>query len=386
MKKIFSRLLPIVLMFTLALTFNAVGYSNKVQAKVKDTKEEKVFIKNRDGSISTNKYVDIHPIPTDFDATKANDEELEYYNLPKRPKDSKQLEIWKKIVSCKWVKPEFIETDIKHNTYNNYASIKENTTTSPAVTIDNDNTVNTTYSNTSNWAGFVNNQPATSASGMWYVPKVSAPSSYRPASGCQWVGVGGYGTQTLVQTGTEGKVSSSGSTSYYLWYELIGTNYQTPYQVKLDNISCNPGDEICCSVDISINGSNMTASFFLENFTTNMSTSFSITVTQFNNVPNSAEWIAEAPLISGITANYPLTSDIGSTVKAVQFENGTYQSSNTGTVYGISDSPNLVNVSLVNGTKVLAKPTDLGRGTKPLWLIFTVDYTNCFDVNWLAYK
>ncbi|NFA44627.1 hypothetical protein EXM65_19275, partial [Clostridium botulinum] len=123
----------------MALTFNFTGYCHKAYAQ--DTPEEKIFIKsnnklNKNQKLNKyniltkdyidltfdNAYVTVRPAPENWDPKKATDEELRYYNYPERPKDKSQLEFWEKCVSCKWIKPELVETNIKHSICQNNIS------------------------------------------------------------------------------------------------------------------------------------------------------------------------------------------------------------------------------------------------------------------------
>jgi len=137
----------------------------------------------------------------------------------------------------------------------------------------------------------------------------------------------------------------------------------------------------------------MTVTFFMSNLTTKKLTSFNATVTQFNNVPNSAEWIAEDPVIINNGVNYiysyPLTTDIKSNENAVRFAGCSYNTSDI--IYdnndiGISNASKLVQFSLANGTKILAQPTLPGTGTWPYTFPFDSSYADSFNVNWRAYK
>lgn len=378
MKKVFlRRFLSMSLILSIALTFNFIGYGNNVQAK--DLGKEKIFIKNRDGSASTDKYVNVSPIPENFDITNATDKELEYYNIPKRPTNSLELAKWKKLYSCKWVKPEIIETTNKHQTFK-YAT---STTTSAEISTNAKSTTYTT-SNSSSWSGYVNKQLANSVLGDWFVPKVSAPSSQIPGYSCQWIGLGGYGSDTLVQDGTEADVNSDGSISYSVWYELLGTDYKSDRQLRLSNIPIEPGDEFDSRVSMSVNGNTMTVNFAIGNDTQNVGTSFSITVDNFTNIPNTSEWISEATAKPDLKS-YPLTTDIGTNANAVAFADGEYTDANN-QEHLIKDATNLVKVPMNKNGKELASPTEIGSGTEGLFLFFWLFYEDSFNINWENYN
>lgn len=387
-KALLKKIFPVTLLLTVALTFCFSGYGSKVQAKTINNK--KVFITNCDSLISTDKYVDVRTIPTNFDATKATDEELEYYNLPKRPKTEKELARWKKRVSCKWIEPELVETNIKHSNNTKFLTndTKITSTTSSEVKM---NTTISGIANDPHWAGYVHMEPSSYVFGEWIVPKVSAPSANWPAYCSQWVGLGGYCSKTLVQTGTASDIDRSGYSSYYPWFELLGTNYETSNEVKIKNLTCKPNDQIDSEVSTSISGNTMTVKFCICNETTNLQTSFAITVTQFNNVPNSAEWISEAPAITfngqPCTYSYPLTTTtFNGSHNTASFTDCAYRSSANSSTMGINESTSLAKYTLTNGSKILAQPGNIGAGSVPFWIIFALDYSSGFDVNWYNYK
>lgn len=97
-----------------------------------------------------------------------------------------------------------------------------------------------------NWAGYANyNQPTggvTKVSGAWVQPAVTCP-----ATGTQyaafWVGIDGYSSATVEQTGTLA-ICHAGVASYYAWWELYPTN---AIQV-ITTMTVSPGDHLSASV------------------------------------------------------------------------------------------------------------------------------------------
>src|SRR5579884_2793996 len=87
----------------------------------------------------------------------------------------------------------------------------------------------------SNWFGY--NQGTleqgsklfNSISGTWTVPTATQHTAGQAESSSDWIGIGGgcvdsgctTTDSTLIQTGTEQDVSSSGTASYSAWYELV---------------------------------------------------------------------------------------------------------------------------------------------------------------------
>jgi len=375
-KKFLHKILSTYLLLTLALTVNFIGYGAAAYANEKNTYGEKVVVKTINGLTTDDSSVYTQIVPENWDPTNATDEELIKYHFPSRPQDKEKLKRWEMLAKCKWVKPELVETNTKRSPIN----FKKTTTTSSAATI------NTISGTTNNWAGFALNQASTCVDGFWSVPTVSADSSHLPAYASQWVGLGGLNTQTLLQCGSADNITSS-SSSYYTWYELLGTNYYTPNEIKVSSVPCKPGDIMYCRVTTSIlSSTNMTTTFDIFNVTQNKYTSFNVNVTSYNNVPNSAEWIAERPKINGTLGNYPVTTDYQTNQRTVRFDICEYQTSSSSNFIGFDDSTsNLYNLSLVNGSDILAT-------TKTPGSLYVEPYDsglindNSFNVDWKAYN
>jgi hypothetical protein len=148
-------------------------------------------------------------------------------------------------------------------------------------------------STSSNWSGYsAINGRYTSVSASWRQPTATCTSATTYSS--FWVGLDGYGSNTVEQTGTSADCSG-GSARYYAWYEMY-----PKFPVNL-SLTVNPGDSISGSVTTDGSG----------RFTltiTNNSNGQSFTTTQ--RLPRaklaSAEAIAEAP--SGSGGVLPLTN------------------------------------------------------------------------------
>ncbi|HTW09911.1 MAG TPA: G1 family glutamic endopeptidase [Acidimicrobiales bacterium] len=92
-----------------------------------------------------------------------------------------------------------------------------------------------------NWSGYVESGPGTTftaVSGAWTVPSLAAGSPTGAAS--TWVGIGGWDTPGLVQTGTEVR-NTSGYDEYLAWYEIVP---QPP--VELGRVA--PGDQMAADI------------------------------------------------------------------------------------------------------------------------------------------
>jgi hypothetical protein len=141
-------------------------------------------------------------------------------------------------------------------------------------------------STSTNWSGYAvtaSKDAVTSVKASWKVPTAICNGS-GPQTGYAafWIGIDGYNSNSVEQTGTDSDCSS-GSPVYYSWYEFYPSpSYETTMSVE-------PGDIISTSVTYS--SSEFTVKI------TNERTGLSFTKTKA--VPSakrsSAEWIAEAP-------------------------------------------------------------------------------------------
>jgi hypothetical protein len=105
----------------------------------------------------------------------------------------------------------------------------------------------------------------------------------------QWVGIGGYGDSTLIQLGAMEIVSTSGSASYLVWYELYPAGAQEiPRGVKPGDIITAP---LQCAAACSPNAE-QTWQLSLSDQTAGWSWTQSF---QYQSSMASAEWITEAP-------------------------------------------------------------------------------------------
>jgi hypothetical protein len=137
-------------------------------------------------------------------------------------------------------------------------------------------------SSSTNWSGYaVLGTAFTSAKASWVVPAAKCPSGTQYAA--FWVGLDGYSSKTVEQTGTDSDCDGA-RPSYYAWYEF----YPQP-SIEIGSLSIKPGDNMSASVTYS--GSEFTVT--ITDQTTGKSFSKSSTVSGAKR--SSAEWIAEAP-------------------------------------------------------------------------------------------
>lgn len=137
-----------------------------------------------------------------------------------------------------------------------------------------------------NWAGWAVTGGSKSVSfvkASWIVPKIqgSCPSgAYQYSS--MWVGIDGYSSSTVEQTGTDSDCQG-GSATYYAWYEF----YPNPSRL-ISTMTIHPGDYISAQVKFA------SGKFTVTITDLNTSASFHKTAS-VSAARTSAEWIAEAP-------------------------------------------------------------------------------------------
>lgn len=163
---------------------------------------------------------------------------------------------------------------------------------------------------TSNWSGYAighyqTGQTYTSARATWVVPTVTfgaTQSGTNEEYSAIWVGIGGFcmnalctrADKTLIQLGTSQYVSSSGTTSYFAWYEMLP---QSP--VTITAISVSPGNQITASLQCISACTQRKQGWQLSmtNNTTGQTWSQNFT---YSSSLASADWIVEAPVSSSV--------------------------------------------------------------------------------------
>ena len=145
----------------------------------------------------------------------------------------------------------------------------------------------------SQWSGYMvapdvqDQSPlVTGVNASWRVPEVK-PSENNTFSGV-WVGIGGYGEDTLIQTGTE-QECIDGKVTYYSWYELLPAHL-----VRISDFKVRPSDVIMASISLASQNSN---TWLIEINDVTRGEHFKKTVV-YNSSMLSAEWIVERPLVN----------------------------------------------------------------------------------------
>lgn len=154
-------------------------------------------------------------------------------------------------------------------------------------------------SDSSNWSGYaVLGSSFTSAQGSWIVPPASCTGVTGDQYAAFWVGLDGYSSNTVEQTGTLSDCEGT-EARYYAWFEF----YPNP-MYEITSVPISPGNVISASVVYSGNKFTVT----IENVTTGKS--YTTTASVRGAARSSAEWITEAPCCTSRGGILPL-SDFG---------------------------------------------------------------------------
>jgi hypothetical protein len=145
-------------------------------------------------------------------------------------------------------------------------------------------------SNSTNWSGFAvtaGSGAVSDAKGSWIVPTIQGTCTSTNQYSSFWVGIDGFNSGTVEQTGTDSDCQN-GAPTYYAWYEF----YPHP-SFLISGLTIHPGDHI--SAEVSFANRRFTTT--ITDVTTGLSFSTSARVSGAQR--SSAEWIAEAPSSSG---------------------------------------------------------------------------------------
>jgi hypothetical protein len=224
-----------------------------------------------------------------------------------------------------------------------------------------------------NWSGYVvtgSSGAATDAKGSWTVPAVNCgktPTAYSSF----WVGIDGFSSNSVEQTGTDSDCESltgkSGIPIYYAWFEF----YPNPTYVVQFSSGIQPGDLMTAEVKYDGQGTSAGSRTSGPQFTvtitdTTRNETYTVTSTAPSANESSAEWITEAPCC-GKGGSVLALADFGS----VQFSSGaaTVKGATEPTASFGSSVQEITMVEEISPHSVKAQPTSLSGGT--------------FSVNWL---
>lgn len=179
----------------------------------------------------------------------------------------------------------------------------------------------------SNWSGYaVVGTSFTSAAGSWIVPAVNCSGVRGDQYSAFWVGLDGYSSSTVEQTGTLSDCTGR-SSSYNAWYEFYPQGL-----IIINSLQIRPGDHMSASV--VYNSSNQKFTVSITDETTGRSYSKSAAVSGASR--SSAEWIAEAPCCTNSGGILPLsdfgTVAFGSDYTGVSNTNFATDNSNSGSI------------------------------------------------------
>ncbi|VVB84316.1 Peptidase A4 family protein [uncultured archaeon] len=213
-----------------------------------------------------------------------------------------------------------------------------------------------------NWGGYaVTSSGVTDVKGSWIVPPATCSGGSQYSS--FWVGIDGFNSNTVEQTGTDSDCFN-GVATYYAWYE-----FYPKFSVTIKSMTVKPGDYM--SGEVTYIGTNK---FKVTITDINTSATFSTTGKVNSAQRNSAEWIAEAPSsISGILplANFG-TVNYGKNFTGIS--NTNYATINTVTGNINSFGSNVQEITMVSSPTVIkAQPSAL-----------TSDGTGSFSVRWVS--
>jgi hypothetical protein len=144
-----------------------------------------------------------------------------------------------------------------------------------------------------NWAGYaVAASNVTSVSGEFTVPQVELGG---PGFVAEWVGIGGYNTQDLIQAGIGQDAYVPGAAvDYYAWWEILPAA-----ETVIPNKPVKPGDHVTVTIT-NTSGSNWT----IDMADSTQGWTFQQNVT-YNSTKSSAEWIVEAPTLALVAQTVP---------------------------------------------------------------------------------
>lgn len=197
-----------------------------------------------------------------------------------------------------------------------------------------------------NWAGGVIFAPAGDSfkwlEGDWVVPNVGAPTQNQWYYSASWIGIDGDASGDVCQAGVECEVYQSGasiSRNIYPWWEW----YPLP-EVQISNFAANPGDLLTMILCTAKGAGSTTATVYLTNRTSGASTSFGFNAPAGTTlVGNCAEWIVEAPTVSGAQSSIADYGEVFFSVCEAVTEKGT-------TLYGGTGD----NINMVAGGQVVS--------------------------------
>ena len=294
--KRFGRIIAFILCFTMMFGLSVTAFAETTD-NAETLKYDYVTELPDGGKIYTFVIDGIEnnfPVPPEgFNPLTASDETLETYGFPPRPVDKEELTEWKENMAAYKTTPipEIEQTDRVHGA---------NIPVPNMLTTFSSSDIRNSYS--TNWSGYVA-KGCTNAfaqvQGDFVQPTIQsgcANNTYEST----WVGLGGYNSGKLVQTGTAMNTSGGGR-NYYAWYEYLSPSHPNP-EIRFSKVTIRPGDRIhtYCSFQRANNKFNA----YVANNTngTSQSVIVNISASEFYD-GTTADFINEAPSVGGNTAS-----------------------------------------------------------------------------------
>jgi len=198
-----------------------------------------------------------------------------------------------------------------------------------------------------NWSGYaVLGSSFQWAKGSWVVPAANCSGVRGDQYTAFWVGLDGYSSTTVEQTGTDSDCVGS-TPNYYAWYEF----YPNP-SFEISSVPVKPGDVI--SALVYYNSS--TEKFVAQIINETTGKSFLTRAAVAGALRSSAEWITEAPCCTFAGGFLPLsdfgTVNFGKDSTGISATNWALDSSNEGPIGSFA----AVNTILIDKTPSRSSP------------------------------
>ena len=204
---------------------------------------------------------------------------------------------------------------------------------------------NTQSTNWSGYATYGTGVTFTDVKGLWTVPAATCP--VRKAQYASfWVGIDGYNSNSVEQTGTDSDCAGKNRPQYYAWYEMYPA---APVNLSM---AIHPGDAM--SAEVSVSGTNFTLT--ITNTTTGAT--FTTTKASASAAKTSAEWVAEAPSSCRLQCTVLPLANFGTVNFSGSFTTG---NGHTGTISDAAWSNDEITMVTGGGT-VKAQPSALSNG------------------------
>ena len=222
-----------------------------------------------------------------------------------------------------------------------------------------------------NWGGYADVVASSSAnlftavSGQWTVPTIQEPAGASSAYSAFWVGLDGFNSNTVEQTGIEAQISGS-TTTYYAWYEMYPAAETPVFTVA-------PGDIISASVNYDTSTGKFTLAISAKTSKGVSAGSYSISLAGSGEARTSAEWIAEAPTIQYYNGTQQLST-------LANFGSETFSSASatlagtTGSISGLSSLASVDSIEMLKQTSNGYVPLAIPSGLTNSGSAFTVTY------------